>query len=559
MPSANSSFATSDVQEGREYNMAKIIAFDEEARRGLERGLNTLADAVKVTLGPRGRNVVLEKKWGAPTITNDGVTIAKEIELDDPYEKIGAELVKEVAKKTDDVAGDGTTTATVLAQALVKEGLRNVAAGADPISLKKGIDRAVEAIVKKLLASAKEVETEEETAATASISAGDPEIGKIIARAIHTVTKEGVVTVEESNTFGIDLELTEGMRFDKGFLSQYFVSDPERQESVLEDPYILIVNSKISNIKDLLPVVNKVMETGKELFIIAEDVEGEALATLVVNRIRGIFKSVAVKAPGFGDRRKAMLQDIAILTGGQVISEELGLKLENTDLSMLGRARKVVVTKDETTIVDGSGDKAQIEGRVAQIRAEIEKTDSDYDREKLQERLAKLAGGVAVIKVGAATEVELKERKMRIEDAVRNAKAAAEEGIVAGGGVALLQAASALDELELEGDQATGANIVKVGIEAPLKQIALNAGLEPGVVVEKVRNVPSGHGLNAATGEYVDMLASGIADPVKVTRSALQNAASIAGLFLTTEALVAEKPEKNAPAPAADPTGGMDF
>lgn len=539
--------------------MAKIIAFDEEARRGLERGLNTLADAVKVTLGPRGRNVVLEKKWGAPTITNDGVTIAKEIELDDPYEKIGAELVKEVAKKTDDVAGDGTTTATVLAQALVKEGLRNVAAGADPISLKKGIDRAVEAIVKKLLASAKEVETEEETAATASISAGDPEIGKIIARAIHTVTKEGVVTVEESNTFGIDLELTEGMRFDKGFLSQYFVSDPERQESVLEDPYILIVNSKISNIKDLLPVVNKVMETGKELFIIAEDVEGEALATLVVNRIRGIFKSVAVKAPGFGDRRKAMLQDIAILTGGQVISEELGLKLENTDLSMLGRARKVVVTKDETTIVDGSGDKAQIEGRVAQIRAEIEKTDSDYDREKLQERLAKLAGGVAVIKVGAATEVELKERKMRIEDAVRNAKAAAEEGIVAGGGVALLQAASALDELELEGDQATGANIVKVGIEAPLKQIALNAGLEPGVVVEKVRNVPSGHGLNAATGEYVDMLASGIADPVKVTRSALQNAASIAGLFLTTEALVAEKPEKNAPAPAADPTGGMDF
>ena len=539
--------------------MAKIIAFDEEARRGLERGLNTLADAVKVTLGPRGRNVVLEKKWGAPTITNDGVTIAKEIELDDPYEKIGAELVKEVAKKTDDVAGDGTTTATVLAQALVKEGLRNVAAGADPISLKKGIDRAVEAIVKKLLASAKEVETEEETAATASISAGDPEIGKIIARAIHTVTKEGVVTVEESNTFGIDLELTEGMRFDKGFLSQYFVSDPERQESVLEDPYILIVNSKISNIKDLLPVVNKVMETGKELFIIAEDVEGEALATLVVNRIRGIFKSVAVKAPGFGDRRKALLQDIAILTGGQVISEELGLKLENTDLSMLGRARKVVVTKDETTIVDGSGDKAQIEGRVAQIRAEIEKTDSDYDREKLQERLAKLAGGVAVIKVGAATEVELKERKMRIEDAVRNAKAAAEEGIVAGGGVALLQAASALDELELEGDQATGANIVKVGIEAPLKQIALNAGLEPGVVVEKVRKGPSGHGLNAATGEYVDMLASGIADPVKVTRSALQNAASIAGLFLTTEALVAEKPEKNAPAPAADPTGGMDF
>ena len=538
--------------------MAKIIAFDEEARRGLERGLNILADAVKVTLGPRGRNVVLEKKWGAPTITNDGVTIAKEIELEDPYEKIGAELVKEVAKKTDDVAGDGTTTATVLAQALVKEGLRNVAAGADPISLKRGIDKAVAAIVARLLESAKEVETEEETAATASISAGDPEIGKIIARAIHTVTKEGVVTVEESNTFGIELELTEGMRFDKGYLSQYFVSDPERQESVLEDPYILIVNSKVANIKDLLPIVNKVMETGKELLIIAEDVEGEALATLVVNRIRGIFKSVAVKAPGFGDRRKAMLQDIAILTGGQVISEEVGLKLENAELSLLGRARKVVVTKDETTIVEGAGDKAQIDGRVGQIRSEIDRTDSDYDREKLQERLAKLAGGVAVIKVGAATEVELKERKMRIEDAVRNAKAAAEEGIVAGGGVALIQAGSVLDELTLVGDEATGANIVKVGIQAALKQIAINAGLEPGVVVEKVRNLPSGHGLNAATGEYVDMLAAGIADPVKVTRSALQNAASIAGLFLTTEAVVADKPERNAPAPA-DPTGGMDF
>lgn len=538
--------------------MAKIIAFNEEARRGLERGLNTLADAVKVTLGPRGRNVVLEKKWGAPIITNDGVTIAKEIELEDPYEKIGAELVKEVAKKTDDVAGDGTTTATVLAQALVKEGLRNVAAGADPISLKRGINKAVDAIVEKLLEAAKEVETEEETAATASISAGDPEIGKIIARAIHTVTKEGVVTVEESNTFGIDLELTEGMRFDKGYLSQYFVSDPERQESVLEDPYILIANSKIANIKDLLPIVNKVMETGKELLIIAEDVEGEALATLIVNRIRGIFKSVAVKAPGFGDRRKAMLQDIAILTGAQVISEEIGLKLESAELSLLGRARKVVVTKDETTIVEGAGEKALIEGRVAQIRAEIERTDSDYDREKLQERLAKLAGGVAVIKVGAATEVELKERKMRIEDAVRNAKAAAEEGIVAGGGVALIQAGGVLETLNLEGDEATGANIVKVGIEAPLKQIALNAGLEPGVVVEKVRHLPAGHGLNAATGEYVDMLAAGIADPVKVTRSALQNAASIAGLFLTTEVVVADKPEKASAAPA-DPTGGMDF
>lgn len=540
--------------------MAKMIAFDEQARRGLERGLNTLADTVKVTLGPRGRNVVLEKKWGAPTITNDGVSIAKEIELDDPYEKIGAELVKEVAKKTDDVAGDGTTTATVLAQALVKEGLRNVAAGADPITLRRGIDKAVAAVVKELLASAKEVETEEETAATASISAGDPEIGAIIAKAIHTVSKEGVVTVEESNTFGIDLELTEGMRFDKGYLSQYFVTDQDRQESVLEEPYILIVNSKVSGIKDLLPVVNKVMESGKELLIIAEDVEGEALATLVVNRIRGIFKSVAVKAPGFGDRRKAMLQDIAILTGGEVISEELGLKLENVELSQLGRARKVVVTKDETTIVEGAGDKDRIDGRVAQIRAEIENSDSDYDREKLQERLAKLAGGVAVIKVGAATEPELKERKDRIEDAVRNAKAAAEEGIVAGGGVALIQAGKVIDGLELEGDEATGAAIVATAIDSPLKQIAVNAGMEAGVVAAKVRELPAGHGLNAATGEYVDLLSDGVADPVKVTRSALQNAASIAGLFLTTEAVVVEKPEPAAPAAPADPSaGGMDF
>jgi chaperonin GroEL len=539
--------------------MAKIIAFDEEARRGLERGLNILADAVKVTLGPRGRNVVLEKKWGAPTITNDGVSIAKEIELDDPYEKIGAELVKEVAKKTDDVAGDGTTTATVLAQALVREGLRNVAAGADPISLKRGIEKAVTAITDELLSSAKEVESKEQIAATASISAADPAIGELIAEAIDKVGKEGVVTVEESNTFGTELELTEGMRFDKGYINPYFVTDPERQEAVFEDAYILLANQKISNIKDLLPIVDKVIQDGKELVIIAEDVDGEALATLVLNKIRGIFKSVAVKAPGFGDRRKAQLQDIASLTGGQVITEEVGLKLENATLDLLGRARKVIVTKDETTIVEGAGDSAQIEGRVTQIRREIENTDSDYDREKLQERLAKLAGGVAVIKAGAATEVELKERKHRIEDAVRNAKAAVEEGIVPGGGVALIQAGkAALAGLELTGDEATGANIVRVAIEAPLKQIALNAGLEPGVVANKVSELPAGSGLNAATGEYGDLFAQGIIDPAKVTRSALQNAASIAALFLTTEAVVADKPEKT-PAPVGDPTGGMDF
>ena len=540
--------------------MAKIITFDEEARRGLERGLNILADTVKVTLGPRGRNVVLEKKWGAPTITNDGVSIAKEIDLEDPLEKMGAELVKEVAKKTDDVAGDGTTTATVLAQALVREGLRNVAAGADPISLKRGIDKATAAVIAQLLDNAKPVETKEQIAATASISAGDSQIGDLIAEAIDKVGREGVVTVEESNTFGIDLQLTEGMRFDKGYLSAYMVTDPERQEAVLEDAYVLIVNSKISNIKDLLPIVDKVIQANKPLLLIAEDIEGEALATLIVNKIRGIFKSVAVKAPGFGDRRKAMLQDIAILTGGQVISEEVGLKLENTTLDLLGRARKVVITKDETTIVEGAGDQAQIAGRVEQIRREINSTDSDYDREKLQERLAKLAGGVAVIKAGAATEVELKERKHRIEDAVRNAKAAVEEGIVAGGGVALLQAGTQalFDGLGLAGDEATGANIVRVAISAPLKQIAINAGLEPGVVAEKVSNLPSGHGLNAATGEYVDMLAAGINDPVKVTRSALQNAASIAGLFLTTEAVVADKPEPAHAAPAA-PGGGMDF
>ena len=539
--------------------MAKLIAFDEEARRGLERGLNTLADAVKVTLGPRGRNVVLEKAWGAPTITNDGVSIAKEIELEDPYEKIGAELVKEVAKKTDDIAGDGTTTATVLAQALVREGLRNVAAGADPLSLKRGIEKAVEAVTEALLSSAKEVETEEEIAATASISAGDAEIGKLIAEAMEKVGKEGVITVEDSNTFGLHLELTEGMRFDKGFLSGYFVTDPERQEAVLEDPYILVVNQKISNVKDLVPVLEKVMQSGKPLLIIAEDVEGEALALLVLNKMRGSIKSVAVKAPGFGDRRKAQMADIAILTGGQVITEEVGLSLDAATLDMLGTARKVVVTKDETTIIEGAGDAAAIEGRVAQIRAEIANSDSDYDREKLQERLAKLAGGVAVLKAGAATEVELKERKHRIEDAVRNAKAAVEEGIVPGGGVALIQAGvKVFDKLELTGDEATGANIVRVAIDAPLKQIAANAGLEPGVVVDRVRSLPAGTGLNAATGEYEDLMAAGIADPVKVTRSALQNAASIAGLFLTTEAVVANKPEPaGAAAPAADAMGGM--
>jgi chaperonin GroEL len=539
--------------------MAKMIAFDEEARRGLERGMNTLADAVRVTLGPRGRNVVLEKKWGAPTITNDGVSIAKEIELEDPWEKIGAELVKEVAKKTDDVAGDGTTTATVLAQALVREGLRNVAAGANPMALKKGIEKAVEAVSQQLLKSAKEVETKEQIAATASISAGDAQIGELIAEAMDKVGKEGVITVEESQTFGLELELTEGMRFDKGYISPYFVTDQDRMEAELDDPYVLLMSSKISSVKDLLPLLEKVMQSGKPLAIIAEDVEGEALATLVVNKIRGTFKSVAVKAPGFGDRRKAMLADMAILTGGEVISEEVGLKLDTADLSLLGRARKVTVSKDETTIVDGSGDAEQIAGRVTQIRSEIERSDSDYDREKLQERLAKLAGGVAVIRAGAATEVELKERKHRIEDAVRNAKAAVEEGIVAGGGVALLQASvgDVFTGLGLDGDEATGANIVRTALEAPLKQIAHNAGLEPGVVAEKVRGLALGEGLDAATGEYKDLIKAGIIDPAKVTRSALQNAASIAALFLTTEAVVADKPEKAGAGAGADPTGGM--
>jgi chaperonin GroEL len=539
--------------------MAKMIAFNEDARRGLERGMNQLADAVKVTLGPRGRNVVLEKKWGAPTITNDGVSIAKEIELDDPWEKIGAELVKEVAKKTDDVAGDGTTTATVLAQALVREGLRNVAAGSNPMALKKGIEKAVEAIAAELSAMAKPVETKEQISATASISAADSTIGEMIAEAMDKVGKEGVITVEESNTFGLELELTEGMRFDKGYISPYMVTDTDRMEAVLEDAYVLICNSKISNIKDLVPILEKVMQAGKPLAIIAEDIEGEALATLVVNKIRGTFRSAAVKAPGFGDRRKAMLQDIAILTGGTVISEEVGLKLDAATLDLLGKARKVVITKDETTIVEGQGDDDMIKGRVAQIRAEIEKSDSDYDREKLQERLAKLAGGVAVIKAGAATEVELKERKHRIEDAVRNAKAAVEEGIVSGGGVALLQASKkAFEKLKLSGDEATGAKIVEFAVEAPLKQIAINAGLEGGVIVEKVRHLEPGHGLNAATGEYVDMIKTGIIDPAKVTRSALQNAASIAALFLTTEAVIADKPEPKPAMPAA-PGGDMDF
>ncbi|GAB3865400.1 chaperonin GroEL [Dactylosporangium cerinum] len=508
--------------------------------------MNTLADTVKVTLGPRGRNVVLDTKWGAPTITNDGVSIAKEIELQDPYEKLGAELVKEVAKKTDDVAGDGTTTATVLAQALVREGLRNVAAGANPLALKRGIEAAVASVIEQLAGIAKDVETKEQIAAAASISAGDSTVGEIIAEAMDKVGKEGVITVEESNTFGLELELTEGMRFDKGYISPYFVTDTERMETVLDDPYILIVESKISAVRDLLPILEKVIQAGKPLVIIAEDVDGEALSTLIVNKIRGTFQSVAVKAPGFGDRRKAMLTDLAILTGGQVISETVGLKLENATLDLLGHARKLVVTKDETTLVEGSGELDAINGRVAQIRAEIEKSDSDYDREKLQERLAKLAGGVAVIKVGAATEVELKERKHRIEDAVRNAKAAVEEGIVPGGGVALVQAGkSAFDKLDLVGDEATGANIVKVALDAPLRQIAVNAGLEGGVVVEKVRNLEAGWGLNAATGDYVNLLAEGIIDPAKVTRSALQNAASIAALFLTTEVLVADKPAED--------------
>lgn len=539
--------------------MAKLIEFDSEARRGLEEGMNTLADAVKVTLGPKGRNVVLEKSWGAPTITNDGVSIAKEIELADPYHKIGAELVKEVAKKTDDVAGDGTTTATVLAQAMVREGLRNVTAGANPIELKRGIEKATEAISKQLSAMAIDVETREQIAQTASISAGDESVGEQIAEAMDKVGKEGVITVEDSNTFGLELELTEGMNFDKGHISPYFVTDTERMEAVLDDPYILIVDGKVSSLKDLLPILEKVQQTGKALLVIAEDVDGEALAGLIVNKIRGTFKSVAVKAPAFGDRRKAMLGDIATLTGGQVVSETVGLSLDTLPVEMLGRARSITVSKDATTIVDGAGDKDQIQGRIKQIRNEIENSDSDYDREKLQERLAKLAGGVAVIKVGAATEVEASELKHRIEDAVRNAKAAVEEGILPGGGVALIQAAKAATLEGLTADEQIGAEIVFTSAEAPLKQIATNAGLEGGVVAEKVKGLKPGEGLNAATGEYEDLVKAGVIDPAKVTRSALVNASSIAGLFLTTEAVIAIKPEPKpaAPAGAGDEMGGM--
>ena len=541
--------------------MPKIISFDEQARRALESGMNQLADAVRVTLGPKGRNVVLEKKWGAPTITNDGVSIAKEIELEDPYEKIGAELVKEVAKKTDDVAGDGTTTATVLAWSMVREGLRNVAAGANPMSIKKGIETGVEAAVEAIHSQSVDVSSDKaQISNVAAISAADSEIGELISEAIDKVGKDGVVTVEESQTFGLELDFTEGMRFDKGYISPYFVTDAERMEAVLDEPYILFVGSKITAVRDIVPVLEKVMQAGKPLLIIAEDVEGEALATLVVNKIRGTFNSTAVKAPGFGDRRKAMLQDMAILTAGQVISEEVGLKLENTTLDLLGRARKIVITKDETTIVEGAGDRSDVEGRISQIKGEIDNTDSDYDREKLQERLAKLSGGVAVLKVGAATEVELKEKKHRIEDAVSTTKAAIEEGVVAGGGVTLLRAQDAVndaaDSLSAD-DEATGARIVAKALEGPLAQIAVNAGLEGGVIVERVRNLEGNSGLNAATGEYEDLMTAGIIDAAKVTRSALQNAGSIAGLFLTTEAVVADKPEEGGGMPGGMPD--MDF
>jgi chaperonin GroEL len=547
--------------------MAKQLSFHEDARRKLERGVNKLADAVKVTLGPKGRNVVLEKKWGSPTITKDGVTVAREIELEDAYENMGAQLAKEVATKTNDVAGDGTTTATVLAQAMVKEGLRNVAAGANPMLLKRGIDLAVERVVEQVAEQARDIETQDEIAHVASISANnDDEIGKVIAEAMDKVGKDGVITVEESQTFGLELDFVEGMQFDKGYVSPYMVTDTERMEAVFEDPYILIANQKVSAVHDMLPVLEKVMQAGRPLVIIAEDVEGEALATLVVNKIRGTFQSAAVKAPGFGDRRKAMLQDIAILTGAQVISEEVGLKLENATLDLLGRARKITITKDDTTIVEGAGADEDIKGRIAQIKAEIENTDSDWDREKLQERLAKLSGGVAVIKVGAATEVELKEKKHRIEDALSATRAAVEEGIVAGGGVSLLQAASGLDKLDdLDGDALTGANIVRQALSSPLYWIAHNAGLEGSVVVEKVRGLKAGEGLNALTGEFGNLVQAGIIDPAKVTRSALQNAASIASLLLTTETLVADKPEPKDDAAGGGHDhgmggmGGMDF
>ena len=536
--------------------MAKIISYDDEARQGMLAGLDKLADTVKVTLGPKGRNVVLDKTYGAPTITNDGVSIAKEIDLEDPFERIGAELVKEVAKKTDDVAGDGTTTATVLAQALVHEGLKNVASGANPIALRRGIEKATEAISNELNAESRTVETKDQIAATATISAADPEIGEKIAEAIEKVGQDGVITVEDNNKFGLDLEFTEGMRFDKGYISPYFVTNAEDQTAVLENPYILLTSGKVSSQQDIVHIAELVMKTGKPLLIVAEDVDGEALPTLVLNKIRGTFNAVAVKAPVFGDRRKAMLQDMAILTGGQVVSDELGLKLDSIDETVLGRAAKVIVSKDETTIVSGAGSKEDVEARVSQIRAEMANTDSDYDREKLQERLAKLAGGVAVIKVGAATEVEAKERKHRIEDAVRNAKAAVEEGLLPGGGVALIQAAAAAEKkTQLEGDEATGASIVLRAVEAPIKQIAENSGLSGDVVIDKVRNLPAGYGLNAATGEYEDLFKAGVTDPVKVTRSALQNAASIAGLFLTTEAVVANKPEP----PAAQGAQNQDM
>jgi chaperonin GroEL len=539
--------------------MPKIIQFDQQARRGLEAGVNKLADAVKVTLGPKGRNVVIDKKFGAPTITNDGVTIAKEVELDDPFENMGAQLVKEVATKTNDIAGDGTTTATVLAQALIREGMRNVAAGANPMGLKRGIEKAVASVVEAIKSQAKEIDDKSEIAQVATISAADPAVGQTIADAIDKVGKDGTVTVEESNTFGIELEFTEGMQFDKGYISAYFVTDPERLEAVLEDPYILIVNSKVSSVHTVLPVLEKVLQSGRPLLVIAEDVEGEALATLVQNKIRGILTAVAVKAPGFGDRRKAMLQDIAVLTGGQVISEEVGLKLENVTLDLLGRARKVIVTKDDTTVVEGAGKEEDVKGRIEQIKREIEDTDSDWDREKLQERLAKLAGGVAVVKVGAATEVELKEKKHRIEDAVSATKAAIEEGVVAGGGVALLRTRSAIDDLipKLAGDEATGATIVRKALEEPLRWIAVNAGLEGSVQVQQVERETGNVGLNAVTGQYEDLFKAGVIDPAKVTRSALQNAASIAGLLLTTESVVADKPEKPNPAAAAAGMGGM--
>ena len=539
--------------------MAKIITFDETARRSLEKGMNQLADAVRVTLGPKGRNVVLEKKWGAPTITNDGVSIAKEIDLEDPYERIGAELVKEVAKKTDDVAGDGTTTATVLAWSMVREGLRNVAAGANPMSIKKGIEAAVAAAVDSIRDSSLDVSSDKaQIANVAAISAADPEIGEMISDAIDKVGKDGVITVEEGQTFGMEMDLVEGMRFDKGYISPYFVTDPDRMEAVLEEPYVLFVGSKISAVRDLVPALEKVMQTNRPLVVISEDVEGEALATLVVNKIRGTFTSVAVKAPGFGDRRKAMLQDMAILTGGQVVSEEVGLKVDGVTLDMLGQARKIVVSKDETTIVEGAGDEVDIAGRIAQITGEIDNTDSDYDREKLQERLAKLSGGVAVLKVGAATEVELKEKKHRIEDAVSTTKAAIEEGVVAGGGVTLLRAQDAATAAAdgLSPDEATGTRIVAKALESPLTQIAVNAGLEGGVIVEKVRNLDGPNGLNAATGEYEDLVAAGIIDAAKVTRSALQNAGSIAALFLTTEAVVADAPAEGA---AGGGMPDMDF